>query len=113
MTPRIGPEFVAWRRPDGSDRALGVVDFSIFPHLDVFPTKTLAKAREWAARIDGPSYILDDQSAIVVDGDRVEVMSEGSGTTSLPAEGTRAGAGMGTVKGLTPPRPEEPRGCWL
>ena len=77
MTPRIGPEFVAWRRPDGSDRTLGVVDFSIFPHLDVFPTNTLAKAGEWAARIDGPAYVLDDQSAIVVDGDRVEVVSEG------------------------------------
>ena len=77
MTPRIGPEFVAWRRPDGNDRTLGVVDFSIFPHLDVFPTNTLAKAGEWAVKIDGPAYVLDDQSAIVVDGDRVEVVSEG------------------------------------
>ena len=33
MTPRIGDDFVEWpSAPD--DRTLGVVDFSIFPHLD-------------------------------------------------------------------------------
>ena len=32
MTPRIGDDFVEWpSAPD--DRTLGVVDFSIFPHL--------------------------------------------------------------------------------
>jgi dipeptidase E len=35
MTPRIGADFVQWpSAPD--DRTLGVVDFSIFPHLDAF-----------------------------------------------------------------------------
>ena len=33
MTPRIGEDFVGWKSPTGSDRTLGVVDFSIFPHL--------------------------------------------------------------------------------
>ncbi|MCA2230076.1 Type 1 glutamine amidotransferase-like domain-containing protein, partial [Nonomuraea aurantiaca] len=33
MTPRIGDYFVEWTPPTGSDRTLGVVDFSIFPHL--------------------------------------------------------------------------------
>ena len=48
MTPRIGDDFVEWpSAPD--DRTLGVVDFSIFPHLDVFPTNTLAEAERWAA----------------------------------------------------------------
>ena len=33
MTPRIGDDFVTWpSAPD--DRTLGIVDFSIFPHLD-------------------------------------------------------------------------------
>lgn len=33
MTPRIGDSFVEWpSAPD--DRTLGVVEFSIFPHLD-------------------------------------------------------------------------------
>ncbi|MHA3702109.1 Type 1 glutamine amidotransferase-like domain-containing protein [Jatrophihabitans sp. YIM 134969] len=76
MTPRIGADFVEWSgAPD--DRTLGVVDFSIFPHLDVFPDNTLAEARRWAAGFDGPTYALDDESAIAVVDGRVEVVSEG------------------------------------
>jgi dipeptidase E len=77
MTPRIGTFFVEWpSAPD--DRTLGVVDFSIFPHLDVFPTNTMAAAERWAEDIGGPAYVLDDESALkVVDG-RAEVVSEGS-----------------------------------
>jgi dipeptidase E len=76
MTPRIGADFVHW--PSAlDDRTLGVVDFSLFPHLDVFPDNTLAEAERWAAEIDGPSYAMDDQTAIsVVDG-VVDVISEG------------------------------------
>ncbi|HEY7017961.1 MAG TPA: Type 1 glutamine amidotransferase-like domain-containing protein, partial [Gaiellaceae bacterium] len=33
MTPRVGEDFVNWHSPAG-DATLGVVDFSIFPHLD-------------------------------------------------------------------------------
>ena len=43
MTPRIGEYFVEWPSA-ADDRTLGVVDFSIFPHLDAFPTNTLADA---------------------------------------------------------------------
>jgi dipeptidase E len=76
MTPRIGDYFVEWAAaPD--DRTLGVVDFSIFPHLDLFPTNTMAHAERWAAGLDVPSYVIDEQTAIkVVDG-AVEVISEG------------------------------------
>jgi dipeptidase E len=76
MTPRIGSSFVNWpSAPD--DRTLGVVDFSIFPHLDVFPTNTMDNAELWAADIGVPAYAMDDQTAIkVVDGS-VEVVSEG------------------------------------
>jgi len=76
MTPRIGESFVQWRPEDG-DRTLGVVDFSIFPHVGLFPTNTMAAAEEWAAGLGNPAYALDEQSAVVVDGDRVEVVSEG------------------------------------
>jgi len=77
MTPRIGEDFANWTPPGGGDSTLGVVDFSIFPHLDVFPDNTLAAAEQWVEAIDGPAYALDDQSAIrVVDG-VVEVVSEG------------------------------------
>jgi dipeptidase E len=76
LTPRIGEDFVQWpAAPD--DRTLGVVDFSIFPHLDVFPDNTLAEAERWAAGIGGPAYAIDDQTAIKVTGGRVEVVSEG------------------------------------
>ena len=79
MTPRIGTYFVEWpSAPD--DRTLGVVDFSIFPHLNLFPTNTLADAERWAADIGVPAYAIDEQTAIkVVDGS-VEVVSEGQWT---------------------------------
>lgn len=77
MTPRIGKEFVEWSSaPD--DRTLGVVDFAIFPHLDAFPENSLADAERWAADIGIRSYAIDEQTAISVVGDTVEVVSEGN-----------------------------------
>ena len=79
MTPRIGADFVHWHSPAG-DRTLGVVDFSIYPHLDNpdLPNNTMANAEEWAAGIQGPAYAIDDETAIkVVDG-TVELVSEGN-----------------------------------
>jgi dipeptidase E len=79
MTPRIGQDFVIWKPPTGGDQALGVVDFSIFPHLDnpELPENTMAGAETWAAGLGGPAYAIDDETAIkVVDG-TVEVVSEG------------------------------------
>ena len=79
MTPRIGASFVEWpSAPD--DRTLGVVDFSIFPHLDAFPTNTLAHAQRWAAEIGIPAYAIDEQTAIVVVDGAAEVVSEGQWT---------------------------------
>lgn len=76
MTPRIGERFVEWpQAPD--DRVLGVVDFSIFPHLEAFPTNTMAHAEEWAADIGVPCYAIDEQTAIKVADGAVEVVSEG------------------------------------
>lgn len=81
MTPRVGDAFVETRPPiTGDDKALGLVDFSIFPHLDHpgFDENTMACAQRWAADIGGPSYAIDDQTAIqVVDG-KAEVVSEGN-----------------------------------
>jgi dipeptidase E len=78
MTPRIGADFVQWpSAPD--DRTLGVVDFSIFPHLENehMPDNTLAEAQRWGAAIAGPAYAIDDQTAITVTDGTVEVVSEG------------------------------------
>lgn len=79
LTPRIGPEFVEWM-PGGTDEALGLVDFSIFPHLDYpgWSSNTAESARRWAANLGGPAYAIDDQTALVVTGDdAVRVVSEG------------------------------------
>jgi dipeptidase E len=80
MTPRIGEDFEHWNPPGGGgDRTLGLVDFSIFPHLDhpALPENRMADAEAWAARLAAPGYAIDDQTAIrVVDG-RAEVVSEG------------------------------------
>jgi dipeptidase E len=79
MTPRIGEDFVGWKPPTGGDETLGVVDFSIFPHLDhpALPENTMADAERWAADMPVPCYAIDDETAIkVVDG-AVEVISEG------------------------------------
>ena len=79
MTPRIGEFFVNWTPPAGGDETLGLVDFSIYPHLDhpMLPHNTMANAEKWAISIAGPAYAIDDETAIkVVDG-TVEVVSEG------------------------------------
>jgi dipeptidase E len=77
MTPRIGEDFMSWQPPTGGDTTLGVVDFSIFPHLGD-RGNTMAEAERWAAEIGVPAYAVDDQTAIrVVDG-AVDVISEGT-----------------------------------
>ncbi len=79
MTPRIGEDFVGWKPPAGGDKALGIVDFSIFPHLDHedLPENTMADAEKWAAGMPVPCYAIDDQTAIKVTDGTVEVVSEG------------------------------------
>jgi dipeptidase E len=80
MTPRVGDDFIEMKPPlTGEDVALGVVGFSIFPHLDypTFPENSMACAEKWAATLGCASYAIDDETAIkVVDGN-VEVVSEG------------------------------------
>ncbi len=79
LTPKIGQDFVRWTLPTGGDKTLGMVDFSIFPHLDheMLPENTMADAEKWAAGLDVPAYAIDDQTAIQVIDGAVEVISEG------------------------------------
>lgn len=79
MTPEVGDDFIQWRPPSGDDSTLGLVDFSICPHLvpDGGPGNTMAEAAEWASKIAGPAYVVDDQTAITVVDGNVEVVSEG------------------------------------
>jgi len=61
-------------------RGVGLVDFAVIPHLDHedHPDASTANAEKWAARIPVPTYAIDDDTAIKVVDDSVEVVSEGS-----------------------------------
>jgi dipeptidase E len=87
MAPNVGEEPIIWKPPGGGDRALGLVDFSMFPHVDHedLPDNSMANAEKWAAKLPVPGYAIDDQTAIkVVDG-TVEVVSEGHWKRFVPA----------------------------
>ena len=96
MTPCIGEDSVRWSPPAGGDRALRIVDFSIFPQVDheALPENTVAAAERWAAGLSGPAYAIDDETAIkVVDG-TVEVVSEGHWKLFTPWDRGRCGTGF-------------------
>jgi hypothetical protein len=54
----LGEAFVYWKSPITDDSTLGVVDFSIFPHLDhpALPQNTMADAGKLAAGMSVPCY---------------------------------------------------------
>jgi dipeptidase E len=87
-TPDFGGETYDDSDPlTGSDRALGLVDFSLFPHLgcEDMPDTSLANIEKWAGGLSVPAYAIDDQTAIkVVDG-TVEVVSEGQWKLFTPS----------------------------
>jgi dipeptidase E len=57
----------------------GLVDFALIPHLDHedHPDVSLVNAEKWASRLPVPVYAIDDQTAVKVVDDTVEVVSEG------------------------------------
>jgi dipeptidase E len=79
MTPRIGEDFIFWKPPAGEDKALGIVDFSIFPHVDHpdLSENTMAAAEKWAAALPNPAYAIDDDTAIRVVEGAVDLVTEG------------------------------------
>jgi dipeptidase E len=79
-TPNFGEGYYDRDTPTGiSDKALGLVDFSLLPHLDHerFPENSLANLERVAARIPVPTYAIDDQTAIKVTNGTAEIVSEG------------------------------------
>ena len=80
MGPNVGEDFVNGSPPTtGGDRALGLVDFAMFPHLDheAMPDHSTANADRWAAGPPVPGYAMDDETAIKVVDNTVEIVSEG------------------------------------
>jgi hypothetical protein len=112
-TPDFGGETCDDSDPlTGSDKALGLVDFSVFPHLQRvdMPDTSLANIERWAAGIPVPAYAIDDQTAIkVVDG-TVEVVSDGHWKLFTPSpDASESGqettpARLGQYSGMTPDR---------
>jgi dipeptidase E len=101
-TSHIGDTYIGRKPPSGSDiksedivlaspqgelsnvvfvsaPGMGLVDFSLFAHLDHerFPENSLANLERLAARMPVPTYAIDDQTAIKVTHGTVEVVSEG------------------------------------
>jgi dipeptidase E len=99
LAPHVGEEFIDWRPPAdsdealGKDRALGIVDFAMFPHLDLpkFPENSMDRAVQWAARLPVPGYAIDDQTAIKITEGTVEVVSEGHWKLLAPPEPSPSG----------------------
>lgn len=80
VTARVGAAFCEGPSPSGDDRTLGLVGFSIFPHLDYpgFDENTMAAAETWAAALGNPAYAIEDTCAVrVVDG-RADVVGSGN-----------------------------------
>jgi dipeptidase E len=73
--------------PHDSDMALakqqtlGIVDFTMWVHVEnpnpIFEDHTMANVEKWASGVPVPTYAIDDQTAIKVEGDSVEVVTEG------------------------------------
>ncbi len=79
VTSTFGEHYDGTHPPTGSDRALGLVDFTLHPHLDAeyMPMASLAHLEKWAAGVAVPAYAIDDQTALKVINSEVSVVSEG------------------------------------
>ena len=79
-------EELAFDAPDGevsrnfiTAKGAGLTRFALLPHANHKdrPDATFVSAEKWAARLPVPLYAIDDQTAIKVIDDDVEVISEG------------------------------------
>jgi dipeptidase E len=88
MTPyNHDAEFNLGNVPEGDprgqqegDRALGLVDFTLVPHLNherFLPEHSSASIEQWAATVPVPTYAIDDHTAIKVVHGVIDVISEG------------------------------------
>jgi dipeptidase E len=81
---RISSEDIVFAGPEGEitmtlvmAEGAGLVDFAVIPHVEYDDHHDVANARKWAARIPVPTYAIDDETAVKVIGDTVDVVSEG------------------------------------
>ncbi|WP_298736988.1 Type 1 glutamine amidotransferase-like domain-containing protein [uncultured Chitinophaga sp.] len=85
---RYGTTYNNHTLPAESPKSLGLLDFALHPHLDHewFPENSLANIEKLAATLPMRSYAIDDQTAIKVSDDVIEVISEGHWKSLGPAE---------------------------
>jgi dipeptidase E len=81
---RIFSEDIEFAGPEGEItmtlvmvEGAGLVDFAVIPHVEYDDHHDVTNARKWAARIPVPTYAIDDETAVKVIGDTVDVVSEG------------------------------------
>jgi len=67
------------RRTFVTARGAGLIDFAIIPHLDHkdHQDASMANAEKWAAKLPVAVYAIDDETAIKVTGNTVDVVTEG------------------------------------
>ena len=77
---KYGTTFGNHTLPPQSPKSLGFFNFALHPHLDypAFPENSLANLEILAATLPMPSYMVDDQTAIKIVDNTVEVISEGN-----------------------------------
>ena len=85
--PVFGETYDNPETPSVISQGLGLVDFALLPHLDHerHPESSTAKAKRMAAEVPVPTYAIDDQTAIKVQGGSVEVISEGHWQLFMPS----------------------------
>ncbi len=76
--------------PVETDKSLGIVDFALHPHLnhEWFPENSLANLEKLATTLSVPSYFIDDNTAIKVTDNNIEVISEGQWKLFTPDKTT-------------------------
>ncbi|HYK57565.1 MAG TPA: Type 1 glutamine amidotransferase-like domain-containing protein [Flavisolibacter sp.] len=87
---RFGTTYGNHTLPSESEKSLGYVDFAIHPHLnhEWFPDNSLSNLEKLANTIPVPSYAIDDNTAIKVIDNNIEVVSEGNWKLFTPEKTT-------------------------
>lgn len=76
--------------PKETMKCLGICDFAVHPHMEheMFPENTFANIEKLAKKIPVPSYAIDDDTAIKVTDNSIEVISEGRWKLFTPDKAT-------------------------
>lgn len=78
-TLQASSEFIYGDEKKKPPKGLGLVDFNIRPHLNSlkFPKVRDRNLKKITKRLQGNTYALDDNSGILIEGNKIEVVSEG------------------------------------